>query len=41
MSDDVDNCPLHKAVFDNDVKLLSKLFSKHDVTAKDKHGTLI
>lgn len=39
MSDDVDNyCPLHKAVFDNDLKLLSRLLRKHDVTAKDKHG---
>lgn len=41
MSDDVDTYPLHKAVFDNDLKNLSRLLRKHDVTAKDKHGKLI
>lgn len=38
MSEDVDSFPLHKAVFDNDLKTLSRLLRKHDVAAKDRHG---
>lgn len=30
--------PLHKAVFENDVKLVSKLLKTHDVGLKDIHG---
>lgn len=38
MADDSDGCPLHKAVFDNDLQTVSRLLRKHDVAAKDKHG---
>lgn len=33
--------PLHKSVFDNDLKNLSRLLRKHDVAAKDKHGKFL
>nr|XP_022906852.1 ankyrin repeat domain-containing protein 13C [Onthophagus taurus] len=35
---DVDRYPLHRAVFENDLKCLSRLLRKHDVTTKDRHG---
>lgn len=38
MAEESDKYPLHKAVFENDLKTLSRLLRKHDVTAKDKHG---
>lgn len=38
--EEIDKYPLHKAVFDNDLKTLSRLLRKHDVAAKDKHGKL-
>lgn len=30
--------PVHKAVFENDLKKLSQYLRKYDVAAKDKHG---
>lgn len=41
MADEIDKYPLHRAVFDNDLKTLSRLLRKHDVAVKDKHGELI
>ena len=41
MANENDNFPLHKAVFDNDLKCLSRLLRKHNVAAKDMHGKLI
>lgn len=38
MAEESDSYPLHQAVFNNDLKSLSLLLRKHDVTAKDKHG---
>lgn len=38
MADEIDSFPLHKAVFENDLKNLSRFLRKHDVAAKDKHG---
>lgn len=42
MADNTENVleeyPLHKAVFDNDLKTLSRLLRKHDIAAKDRHG---
>lgn len=38
MADEIDRYPLHRAVFENDLKSLSRLLRKHDVAAKDKHG---
>lgn len=38
MADQNDKYPLHKAVYDNDLKTLSMLLRKHDVSEKDKHG---
>lgn len=38
MADLIDKYDLHKAVFQNDLKTLSRLLRKHDVTEKDKHG---
>lgn len=33
-----DNLCLHKAVFNNDLKTLSRSLRTQDVTVKDKHG---
>lgn len=38
MANESDRYPLHKAVFENDLKNLSRLLRKHDVATKDKHG---
>lgn len=38
MANESDRYPLHKAVFDNDLKNLSRLLRKLDVTTRDKHG---
>ncbi|GJQ75330.1 hypothetical protein Trydic_g23513 [Trypoxylus dichotomus] len=38
MANENDRYPLHKAVFENDLKNLSRLLRKHSVAAKDKHG---
>ena len=38
MAEENDSYPLHEAVFNNDLKSLSRLLRKHDVGAKDKHG---
>ncbi|KAF7283652.1 hypothetical protein GWI33_023288 [Rhynchophorus ferrugineus] len=38
MSEEIEEYPLHKAVFQNDLPGLSKLLRKHDVASKDKHG---
>lgn len=38
MADDTDPYPLHKSVFENDLKSLSRLLRKHNVAEKDKHG---
>lgn len=38
MADEDDKYPLHKAVFENDLKSLSRSLRKHDVSVKDKHG---
>lgn len=39
MAEDGEDYPLHRAVFEDDKKTLSRLLRKHDITAKDKHGT--
>lgn len=41
MADEDDSFPLHKAVFENDLKTLSRLLRKHNVATKDKHGMQI
>ncbi|XP_044726641.1 ankyrin repeat domain-containing protein 13C [Chrysoperla carnea] len=38
MADDNGRWPLHVAVFNDDVRKLSHLLRKHDVSVKDKHG---
>ncbi|KAF5284253.1 hypothetical protein FQR65_LT00253 [Abscondita terminalis] len=38
MADLNEKYELHKAVFENDLKSLSRLLRKHDVAEKDKHG---
>lgn len=38
MADSIDKYDLHKAVFQNDLKTLSRLLRKHDVAEKDRHG---
>lgn len=38
MADETESFPLHRAVFENDLKNLSRLLRKHDVCIKDKHG---
>ncbi|XP_017781382.1 PREDICTED: ankyrin repeat domain-containing protein 13C [Nicrophorus vespilloides] len=38
MADQNDRYPLHRSVFDNDLKTLSRLLRIHDVAEKDKHG---
>lgn len=38
MAEETEDYPLHKAVFNNDLKFVSRLLRKYDVTAKDKHG---
>ncbi|XP_066144370.1 ankyrin repeat domain-containing protein 13C [Euwallacea fornicatus] len=38
MEEEVGEYPVHKAVFDNDLKKLSKYLRKYDVAIKDKHG---
>ncbi|KAK4878130.1 hypothetical protein RN001_010636 [Aquatica leii] len=38
MADLIDKHELHRAVFENDLKNLSRLLRKHDVAEKDKHG---
>jgi hypothetical protein len=38
MAEESDSYPLHEAVFNNDLKSLSRLLRKHDVAAKDRHG---
>jgi hypothetical protein len=38
MAEKSDSYPLHEAVFNNDLKSLSRLLRKHDVAAKDRHG---
>ncbi|XP_019878764.1 ankyrin repeat domain-containing protein 13C isoform X2 [Aethina tumida] len=38
MAEDGEDYPLHRAVFEDDKKTLSRLLRKHDITAKDKHG---
>jgi hypothetical protein len=40
MAEESDSYPLHEAVFNNDLKSLSRLLRKHDVAAKDRHGEL-
>ncbi|CAH0549320.1 unnamed protein product [Brassicogethes aeneus] len=38
MAEEPDLYPLHRAVFEDDKKTLSRLLRKHDITEKDKHG---
>lgn len=38
MADDTDPNSLHKSIFENDLKSLSRLLRKHNVAVKDKHG---
>lgn len=38
MADVADKYPLHKAVFENDLQILSRLLRNNNVAAKDKHG---
>lgn len=40
MADVMEDYPLHRAIFENDLKTLSRLLRRHDITAKDKHGGL-
>lgn len=36
--DNPTDCPLHKCVFDDDLRKLSQLLRTNDVAQKDKHG---
>lgn len=38
MADDDNLCPLHKCIFDGDIRQLSQLLRTNDPSAKDKHG---
>lgn len=38
MEEEAEEYPVHKAVFENDLKKLSQYLRKYDVAAKDKHG---
>lgn len=38
MAEENDIYPLHESVFKNDIKKLSRLLRKYDVSQKDKHG---
>lgn len=38
MAEEIDRYPLHRSVFQNDLKNLSRLLRKHDVSEKDRHG---
>lgn len=39
MAEEGDKYPLHRAVFENELQSLSRLLRKHDIGAKDKHGS--
>lgn len=38
MADDDSSCPLHKCIFNGDIRQLSQLLRTNDASAKDKHG---
>lgn len=38
MADDDSLCPLHKCIFNGDIRKLSQLLRTNDPSAKDKHG---